>query len=390
MMDFVRSLQLGEKLSPIRNPDITWFYLFFPAFVAYIFLLSTFVNEKPTIGSIQIFNSSFDKIFHKGQEMEVISTGMKWSEGPLWIEDDSLGFLVHSDTILNRIFKWEEGKGFFTVGKTLMIEKSGCKSNATYCNDMYEPGSNGLLRLPLKNSDVGALNLLVCQHGERAISLFRENGTRQAIATHFKGRRLNSPNDLVLSPEGNLYFTDPKYGLYNSKREMIEADLPFSGIYMIRAKDFEEAIETGIPTKNVLLLSRELENPNGLGFSPDFSKMYVSNSLSSNAIWKSYEITDNGTFRNPKVFFNATSMISDEGLVGNPDGFKVDIFGNLFASGPGGVLVLSPEGQLVARFSLDKQVSNVAFGGDGRLYFTASDVLVRIRTKSKPSRVIKL
>ena len=178
-MDFVRSLELGEKLNPRRNPEITWFYIFFPAFVSYICLLSWFVNEKPKIGRIESYNSTFDKLISKGQGMEIIATGMQWSEGPLWIEDDSHGYLISSDTVLNRIYKWEEGKGLFTVGKTLMIESSGCKNNQTYCEDMYEPGSNGLLRLTQKKSEVQSLNLLVCQHGERAISLFRENGSRQ-------------------------------------------------------------------------------------------------------------------------------------------------------------------------------------------------------------------
>lgn len=396
MIDFIRTLNLEQKLSPRKNSEIIWFYLFFPCFVGYLWILTQFINSKPFIGEVEILHPSFEKLIYKGQQIEVIAEDLKWTEGPVWIqtEDASINQLVFSDTILNRIYKWEEGKGLFTVGKSIYIEKSGCKEESeTYCNDMYEPGSNGLLRKSEKSIDIFA-----CQHGDRAVSFLRENGTRSIIASHYRGNRLNSPNDLVFSAENHLYFTDPTYGLVNKNKEFVHQELNHSGIYMVKAEYVDLSIETGTPSVYVRLLDSSLNLPNGLAFSPDFSKLYVSNSDVNNPIWKVFDVGEDGSLRNGKVFYDGTQLYEEDTLkfknMGKeytkfaPDGFKVDIHGNLFASGPGGVIVLSPEGKLIGRFLFDRAVSNVGFGQDGRLYFTASDIVARIWIKSKPNRIV--
>ena len=349
MMDFVRSLNLEEKLSPRRNADIIWFYIFLPCVVAYFVILTSFINSKPTIGSVEILDPSFSVLIYPGKDMEIITTDLQWAEGPLWIQDDaaSLSYLMFSDTVANRIYKWEDGKGMFTVGKTIYVENSGCKSDPAYCKSMGEPGSNGLLR-----RDSTSLDLLVCQHGERAISLLRDNGTRALVASHFNHSRLNSPNDLVVSSDGHLYFTDPTYGLVKSAA-LVGQELPHSGLYMIRKEYLQIAMETGEPTDQVWLMDGTLTKPNGLAFSPDFSKLYVSNSDKTAPFWRVYDVADNGLLKNGRMFFDATSLFEKEcstGVpstcadVGAPDGMKVDINGNLFATGPGGVLVISPAG----------------------------------------------
>jgi len=366
VLDFVYSLDLEEKLSPRKNVEIIWFYVFFPFFIAYIWILTTYINLKPSIGSIEILDSEFSRLLYPKYNMEVIATGMSWAEGPLWINDENagIGYLMFSDPITNLIYKWEDGKGMFTVGKTIYSENGGCNQDKQFCDSFFMPGANGLMR-----KDSASLDLIVCQHGERAISLFRENGTQSAIATHFKGKRLNSPNDVVFSPDGHLYFTDPPFGLYNKNRSaLIGKEIPFSGIYFI-ARDFlQNAISTGNATEGIILLDKSMSRPNGLAFSPDYSKLYVSNCDFKDPIIKVFDVSSNGALLNSKVFFNASELYQNESLiassesedcqatnsdsnetsmscarrkVGCPDGLKVDIHGNVFATGPGGVLVFN-------------------------------------------------
>jgi gluconolactonase len=335
MIDFVKSLEVEKKLLPTRNPEISWFCVFFPALIGYFALLTAFINQKPFIGSIEILDPSFEKLIYKGASMEIISNGSIWTEGPLWIEDaeTSLNYLYYTDTKLNRIFRWEEGKGFFTVGKSIQFEQAGCRSNQTHCSITIESGPNGLARMHPRHippHTPPSIDLLACQHGERAISLIKENGTRSFIATHYKGRRFNSPNDLVWSPEGDLYFTDPPYGLYMKETEKIGSrELPFNGLFMIPSKSVGEAVSTGVPTKDIILLSKSFSRPNGLAFAPDFSKLYVSNSDVKNAYWKVFDVADNGTLTSGRVFYNATEELISTGKEspdsGAPDGMKVCI-----------------------------------------------------------------
>lgn len=408
MQDFIQSLNLADKLSPLRNKEIVWFYVFLPSLVTYFVILTSYINSKPSTGSIETLHPSFTPLVYASKYIEIISTDSVNADGLLWINDEaaSLDYLMFSDTVENRIYKWEEGKGMFTVGKTIYIEGSGCRVNATGCQSKVDPGSNGLLRKAAKSMD-----LLVCQHGERAISLLRDNGTRSYVATHFNHSRLNAPNDLIVSPDGHLYFTDPlsmdaSHSLSGGDSDITDqASVTSGGIYMVRSEHLQVAFERGAPTEEVWLMDSSLMHPEGLAFSPDFSKLYVSNSDRHSPIVKVFDVADNGILKNGRVFFNASqlyleecgrSTIADINVVGEciqevglPNGMKVDIRGNLFVAGPGGVLVLSPEGSLIGRFRLDRPVSSVAFGDDGRLYFSAREMIARIAVRTKPNRVVQ-
>ena len=391
----IRSLELEKRLSPKRNPNIAWFYVFLPAFFGYIVLLTQYLNAKPHIGTIEIFNSAFGGLVSRSSHMEIIVNNSEWADGPLWVDDESSssGYLLFSDTKLNNIYKWEEGKGLFTIGKFRFHARSGCKLNSSHCDSLLDPGSNGLIQplaIHYPPNAPTSVDFIACQMGERAITFFRENGTRTVIASHFKGRRFNSPNDLVMSPEGHLYFTDPPFGLYNRSNHIIDRQLPFSGVYMIRVDAVRQSIQSGIPVdgdKDIRLIQKDIRRPNGLAFSPDYSKLYISNSEISNACWTVYDVTDSGGLTNGRVFYNASehSQLLGQGL---PNGLKVDLFGNVFASGPGGVLVLNADGLLLGRLTLDRPVSNLVITASGMMYLTAGDLVIRLKTLTKPVRIL--
>ena len=172
--------------------------------------------------------------------------------------------------------------------------------------------------------------------------------------------------------------------------------MKFNGVYMIRKVDISESLLTGKATENVILLNSNMSMPNVLAFAPDHSKIYVSNSDPRDKYWKVSDVSPNtGALSNGRIFFDANELYEiekEKGIIkenhGYPDSLKVDINGNIFASGSGGVLVFSPSEKWIGSFRLDKPVLNVAFGGDGRLYFTNSDTIVRIRIKAKPIKTI--
>jgi gluconolactonase len=191
-----------------------------------------------------------------------------------------------------------------------------------------------------------------------------KNGGKRTLADNYQGKPFNSPNDIVQKSNGDYYFTDPAYGLpENAPRNMM-------GVYQV-SKD-----------KAVTLLIDDL-TPNGLAFSPDEKILYVAQSLPTKAIIMSYPVKADGTLAKGKIFFDATAMVQ-QGLQGLPDGLKIDINGNLFATGPGGVLVISPSGKLLGRIDTKQPTANCAWGDDGStLYITANMLLCRIKTKTK-------
>jgi gluconolactonase len=373
-----------NRFSPSKNPDWVWVCIFFPSLVAYLILLTSHLNLKPTTGYLEALDPLlFHQLISKTANIEIIAEGFQWCEGPLWMEKDGSGYLLFSDTVTNQIWKWEEGQGLFTIGKTLYYQKSGCSFNSTWCDKIKEPGSNGLRSLSSTSQD-----LLVCQHGNRRIGALFMNGSFTTIASEYQGHRLNSPNDFVISYDKNLYFTDPPYGLYSkSTNELIEKDLSFNGVYMIEREPFLHALSTGRETKEIILVEETLSRPNGIGLSPGSTRLFVSNSDRKFPVWNVYDINPtNGRLESGRVFYNCEHLYpeGEEAGIGNPDGFKIDINGNLFASGPGGVLVISSSGILLGRIRIEKKVSNVVFGGDGYLYITASDQVMRVPVLTKP------
>jgi len=256
----------------------------------------------------------------------------------------------------NTIYKWSAGQA-----AAAFMKPSGFTGVGKYS---AEPGSNGLT---LDKQG----RLVAAEHGDRRISRYDWTGGKRTIADNWQGKRFNSPNDVIVKSNGDVYFTDPIYGLPERENDKTR-ETDFCGVYRWSAK-----------TGEVTLLTKELSRPNGLAFSPDEKLLYVANSDPVKAIWMVYPVQADGTIGAGKVFKDVTSMVGDNNP-GLPDGMKIDASGNLFASGPGGIHVYAPDGTLLGRIETGQATANCAFGGDGSdLYLTADMFIVRVKTKTK-------
>lgn len=310
---------------------------------------------KRTLGTIERFDSQLDKLLDPGATLEILADGFTWTEGPVWMGDATNGHLLFSDIPRNSIFKWTAKNGI-----QLFMNPSGYTGVTFYG---LEPGSNGLLK------DLDG-NLVLCEHGDRRVSVLTPNGGKRTLADNYQGKRLNSPNDAALKSNGDLYFTDPPYGLPSREKDP-RRELEHFGVYRISKKD-----------GSLTLLTSELARPNGIGFSPDEKTLYVAQSDPKNAIWMSFAVQADGTLSKGTLFYDSTKEVGK--MPGLPDGLSVDTQGNLWASGPGGIWIFSKEAKLLGRINTGERTSNCAFGEDGTsLFVTADSYLCRIATKAK-------
>jgi gluconolactonase len=311
-------------------------------------------NSFPTIGKIIKNDPRLDELLANDAKIEVLASGFVWSEGPVWIKNG--GYLLFSDVPQNTIYKWTAKDGLSTF-----LKPSGYTGIGSYSN---EPGSNGLT---LDNKG----RLVACEHGDRRISAMPlMGGGKITIADRYEGKRFNSPNDVIQHSSGAYYFTDPPYGLAKHEADPTR-EIDWFGVYRV--------VEGGAVT----LITKELTRPNGLAFSPDEKILYVAQSDPARPIIMAYPVKTDGSVLPGKVFFDATAM-AKQGLRGLPDGLRVDTNGNLWATGPGGVLVIAPDGTLLGRIETGEATANCTFGDDGStLYITADMYLCRIKTKTK-------
>lgn len=306
----------------------------------------------PTIGKIHRLDSRIDSLLPADAKIEVVASGFDWSEGPLWIRDGA--YLLFSDIPRNSVMKWKEGEGV-----SLYLKPSGFTGAGDYGR---EPGCNGL------TTDSQG-RLVSCEHGDRRVSRLEQGGGKRTLADNYQGKRFNSPNDLVFKSNGDLYFTDPPYGLPKNWDDP-RRELDYCGVYRL-SRDGQ-----------VTLLTKEMTRPNGLAFSPDETILYIAQSDPKLAIWKAYPVKADGTLDQGKVFADATEMVGKN--PGLPDGLKVDRNGILFATGPGGVHIYAPDGKLLGRIETGEATSNCAWGEDGStLFITADMYLCRVKTRTK-------
>uniref|UniRef100_A0A7C2JYP7 SMP-30/gluconolactonase/LRE family protein n=1 Tax=Schlesneria paludicola TaxID=360056 RepID=A0A7C2JYP7_9PLAN len=312
----------------------------------------------PHLGEIVRLDPKFDALVGKDAAIEVVSSGFEWAEGPVWVKDGAGGYVLFSDIPRNSVMKWEYGKGV-----SLFLKPSGYTGQVEYGG---EPGCNGLMLDPMGQ-------LVSCEHGDRRVSVLTKNGGKRTLVDNYQGKRLNSPNDGCFRRNGDLYFTDPPYGLPKNWDDD-RRELDFCGVYRLQmGKD-------GV--NKLTLLTEEMTRPNGIAFSPDEKTLYVAQSDPAAAIWKKFPVKDDGTLGKGDVFFDATSYVGKH--KGLPDGLKVDKDGNVWATGPGGVWVFDPTGKPLGRLDTKEATANCGWGDDGStLYITADMYLCRVKTKTK-------
>ena len=313
------------------------------------------LTPRPTLGEIVKADPALDALIAPDAKIEVLASGLNWSEGPVWSKE--LGAVLFSDVPENHILKWKEGEGL-----SEFLKPSGYTGILPYSR---EPGSNGLT-FNAKGE------LCACEHGDRRVSVLTKGGGKRTLADNFEGKRFSSPNDLCFDKAGNLFFTDPPYGLPKGPSDKENRQLEWNGVYRL-----------GTDGK-LTLLTKEMTFPNGIALSPDEKTLYVAQSDGNAALWKSFPVKEDGTLGEGKVFADVTEMVKSGKYRGNCDGMKVDQQGNVWATGPGGVHVMNKDGKLLGRIECNMACGNCCFGDDGStLYICADAFFVRVKTKTK-------
>ncbi len=327
----------------------------FLRFFVVVFFFSCNSEKKTQLGNIERIDPAINAIIDDKATIEVIADGLEWSEGPLWIEQEKM--LIFSDVPTNTIYKWTEEKGkekyLSPSGYTDSIKRGG------------ETGSNGLIL----NS---AGKLVLCQHGNRQMAwmdadLKNPKPVFVSIANRYNGKRFNSPNDAVYNKKGELFFTDPPYGLEKNMEDSSK-ETPFQGVYKVTT------------TGNVVLLTDSITRPNGIALSTDDKQLFVANSDGAKPYWYVYDLTEGDSVINGRIFYDPSEAAKTD--KGSPDGMKIDSKGNIYATGPGGVWIFDKNAKLLGKIKYPEFTSNVALSSDEKtLFITADDYVVRVKLR---------
>jgi len=319
------------------------------AFIIFIIFWKFISDEQPAPNpKIEIYNSSIESVIDVSSEIEVLADSISLPEGPVW--DSNSKSLLFVDVMGNKLYQWNE-----TEGVSEYISPSGNTGYAPNV-DFGLLGANGLVI----NSDG---DIVVCQHGDRRVALIENapssNPNFVTVVDNFEGKRFNSPNDLVYASDGSFYFTDPAFGFFNLETFQFVEDevkkLDFNGVYNFNPNDNKLSIVT-----------KEIDLPNGIGLSPDNNTLYVNKMglLDGNPRIMSINLETNES----SILFDGKEL--SESYEGNFDGMTVHSSGNIFTSGPGGLLVISPEGDLMAKIDFG-HLTNATFDDDeSYLYVT--------------------
>ena len=307
------------------------------------------ISQDKFIGSVERLSPEINNLIEKSAKIEILADGFEWSEGPVW--SSQLNSVLFSDVPENVIYSWNEDKGLETF--TRPIGYSGKVPN------LKKAGTNGL------TIDADG-NLIICMHGDRKITrLEKFNINRKVtLVNSFDDNLLNSPNDLVYDSKGNLYFTDPPYGLLEGDNDKLK-EIEFNGVYKVS------------PNGDIKVLVKNLTRPNGISISNDEKTLYVANSDKNNPVIMQYDLSEGGAI-NPSIFFDGRELTKKD--IGLFDGLKVHPTGNVFATGPGGVLVIKENGEHIGTIRTEVRTANCAFDENFQyLYMTSDMFLTRIK-----------
>tara|TARA_B110001450_G_scaffold62758_1_gene59601 strand:- start:3071 stop:4048 length:978 start_codon:yes stop_codon:yes gene_type:complete len=314
-----------------------------------LFIPLIFFGQNDFIGSVERFSSEIDEFFSKDSKIEIIANGFSWSEGPVWSK--KLNAVLFSDVPNNVIYKWDEKNGL-----EIFLDNIGYSGVVP---NLKKAGTNGLT---IDNEG----NLIICMHGDRRIVKLKDwnNNEFVPLATSFNNKLLNSPNDLVYNSNKDLFFTDPPYGLKGGDNDKLK-ELDYNGVFKLTSNG------------KLSVLIKNLSRPNGIAISGDEKLLYVANSDLNNPVIMKYQISDEGV-KNPEVFFDGSVLSkNDKGLF---DGLKIHPSGTVFATGPGGVLLIKSNGNHIGTVRTEVRTANCTFDDKYEyLYMTSHQYLTRIK-----------
>jgi gluconolactonase len=300
----------------------------------------------PAAGKVNRLDPRLDALIDADAKVEKVCDGFLHAEGPVWVGGAN-GYLLVSDTLANHIIKWSPKEG-----RSVWVSPSGYDVNGVDWNaNIREPGTNGLF--------LGRGGVIAAGSGGRAIYRFDlATKKRTVLVDHYMGKRLNTPNDLATGPDGSIYFSDPPYGMVDRNKDR---DLPYMGVFRLA------------PDNSLTLIDDTLA-PNGVGVSPDGTKLYSSDQTSGWVVW---DLDRNGKASNKRIFVGRNS-----GVQGG-DSLKIDAAGNMWAGTREGITIFGPDGAHLGFISSDENIANCEFGADGYLYIASSSRVLRVKAKAK-------
>ncbi len=352
-----RNVQPGQTIQlavfgangPLSDPSTNFIYMRYARLTFHAGAEVPFAVTPHEVNvDVERDDPGLDAVVPPNPKIFKLADGFRFTEGPVWVADG--GYLLFSDPNANRIY------AYAPADNRLSVFRAPSGYRGADIAEYRQPGSNGLAL-------DGAGRLTIDQHGNRRVIRVEADGSEMVLADRYEGRRLNGPNDLVYKSDGSLYFTDPDFGLPQFDKEP-RKELPYAGVYCVA-------------DGKVTLLTRELSGPNGIAFSPDERFLYVGNGDDHRKVVMRYPVKADGTLDAGEVFFDMTRAPGEDAV----DGIKVDVAGNLYVSGPGGLWILSPQGGHLGTLRTGRHPHNMAWGdADGRtLYLAAQDGLYRIK-----------